>query len=238
MTVTFRDTKGANLTPAEVDENFRDLIGQIEDLAENPAQPVSIGNITVNGAQMSVILTDATVLGPFQIPAIRWFWRGEWTPSTAYYEMDIISQGRNGLYVVLFNHVSALTFDAEALNDSDELVYDQILGPFTTAATSQTISDATFTPQLEDADTYIRVNGDCAVTIPNNDTVPFTIDTELFFRQNTSGSPVSFLNGSGVTINYREGYDNITDGQGAVVEFKKIGTNEWDAFGAFALLGS
>jgi len=68
MTLTFRDTKGSNLTPAEADANIRDLDGRITDLEENPPEAVGISNITVVGTQMTIYLADATVLGPYTLP--------------------------------------------------------------------------------------------------------------------------------------------------------------------------
>jgi hypothetical protein len=239
MTITYRAVKGANLTPTEVDDNFHDLDDRVTEMEEDPPVGVGVSNITADGFVFYVHLTDSTILGPFEMPKVRWNFRGEWTPSTAYYEADVVTRGREGFYAVMFNHVSDTSFDEDAMNDSDEMVYDQILGPFNQAAPVDTITDAEFSPVLNDMNTYFRMLLSCEVTIPSNASIPFDIGTEIHFRQCTLAQPVNFIPEEvGVTINYRDGYDSVTDGKGAVVTFKKIGTDEWDAFGAFALEGS
>jgi hypothetical protein len=74
MTIIFRTNgawgtgKGSPLSKEEIDNNFWDHEGRIDEIETNPVQPTSIANITVSGSQMSVVLTDATVLGPYTIP--------------------------------------------------------------------------------------------------------------------------------------------------------------------------
>jgi len=62
--------KGSPLTSLEADGNTWDHEERIEELETNPTLPTSIANITVVGSQMSVVLTDATVLGPYTIPRV------------------------------------------------------------------------------------------------------------------------------------------------------------------------
>jgi len=238
MAIVYRSVKGSNLTPTEVDDNFHDVDDRITDIEDNPPLPVSVANITQSGNQLYIYLTDATVHGPFDMPTVAMDFRGPWTPSTAYYENDLVTRGRDGFYLVLYNHISDTEFDEEELNESDQLVYQQVLGPLGLSAPVEEVGDATFVPTLGAANVYHRMTTECEVTIPTNISVAFEVSTEMHFRQCTSGT-VSFIpEDETVTINYREGYDSICDGQGAVVTFKKVDTNEWDAFGAFALLVS
>ena len=60
--------KGSNLTAAEVDGNVYYLYQRVSDLEANPPQANGIANIVVSGATFSVVLDDATVLGPYDIP--------------------------------------------------------------------------------------------------------------------------------------------------------------------------
>jgi hypothetical protein len=60
---------GANLTPAQVDENFYELQEWIAAFEAADADPVGIANITQSGSTLTVHLTDSTALGPFQLPA-------------------------------------------------------------------------------------------------------------------------------------------------------------------------
>lgn len=238
MAIILRREKGSNLTPDEADDNLEELDDRVQDLEDNPPVGVGVGNITVEGSLFYVHLTDATILGPFPMPKVKWNFRRAWQPDTAYYENDVVTRGRDGFFAVMYNHVSASTFDSEATNESDEYIYDHVLGPFSIAAPVSNITADTFVPVLGSANVYFRVANECVVTIPTNISVEFEIGTEMYFRAGSS-EPVSFIpEDETVTINYREGYDSVIDGQGGVVHLKKVDTNEWDAFGAFALLVS
>lgn len=93
MTVIYRTTgawgagKGSPLEKEEVDENFWDHDGRLTELENYPVQPTSIANITVSGSQMSVVLTDATVLGPYTIPRVPFQPSRVETISTATYTL-------------------------------------------------------------------------------------------------------------------------------------------------------
>lgn len=117
MDITFRlagpwgPGKGANLAPSEVDNNFWSVAQAIVDLQNDPAQPVGIENISVSGTQMTITLTDGTVMGPFTLPVLTFRWRGEWQPATAYAELDVFTVTNVGIFMVLLAHVSDTTFD-------------------------------------------------------------------------------------------------------------------------------
>ena len=74
MTITYRTAgdwgagKGANLTPAEVDESFYSVELRLEALENYPPSPVEITNITVSGSQLTFHLSDSTTYGPFTLP--------------------------------------------------------------------------------------------------------------------------------------------------------------------------
>jgi len=70
MAIVLRSVKGSPLTSDEADGNITDLDGRVTFVEDNPVQPTSIANITVSGSQMTVILTDATELGPYTIPRV------------------------------------------------------------------------------------------------------------------------------------------------------------------------
>lgn len=185
MTLTYRGNgawgtgKGSALTAAERDQNDYEFDTRITALETSPPTANGIANVVVNGATFTVVLDDATELGPFDIPVA--------TPR-----------------------------------------------PTTTTAVSAT----TLTPSLSQASAYFRCsNGSgCAVTIPDNSTVAFLVDTELHFCQR--GGTISFVEGDTtddeVTINVPTGKLASTFGTGAVVTLKKVATNEWDAFGDLA----
>ena len=117
--------KGADLTAAEVDGNFYDHEGRIADLETNPPDAVSIDTIDVTGNLLTITMTDASVQGPFVIPTTRFRWVGEWLPSVEYFENDVFFNDLS-IYVVLFDHTSATTFDAERF-DSVGFIYQEMI---------------------------------------------------------------------------------------------------------------
>ena len=103
--------KGANLQAAEVDNNFWSVATEILNLQTNPAVPVGIQSITISGTQMTITLTDGSVMGPYTIPVLVMRWRDEWQPQTPYVQLDVFKVTDRGIYLVQLDHVSGDTFD-------------------------------------------------------------------------------------------------------------------------------
>jgi len=114
---------GSDLTPAQVDGNFWQLV---QDVAAKAVQGVGISNFSVSGGQMTVVLTDHTLLGPYPLPLAELNFRGEWAPDTDYFANDIITEG-GSTYMVLANHHSDMTFDPGANNGSGQDYYGLLL---------------------------------------------------------------------------------------------------------------
>lgn len=72
----------------------------------------------------------------------------------------------------------------------------------------------------------------CAVTVNANASTPIQVGSECHFRQAGAGQ-ITFAGAVGVTINPQFGCTLLTAGAGATITLKKVGTNEWDAFGQF-----
>ena len=133
MTQTYRTTdmarwgtgQGFNLTAAQVDINFWDLVQRMLAQEARPDAAAGIDHFEIVGINMFVHMTDDTVLGPYELPVATFNDRGVWTPSTVYSVMDTFSIV-GGLYVVTFDHTSALTFDAGA-NDGSGHDYYQLM---------------------------------------------------------------------------------------------------------------
>ncbi len=109
-----------------------------------------------------------------------------------------------------------------------------------TVALTQAIVADTFAPSLVDAQSYCRIfsSTGCVVTIPEDGTIDFPIDTELNFYQGDSGQ-VSFVGEStAVAINYPQDSNPTTAILGAVATIKKVATNEWDLFGRLELVSA
>lgn len=239
MTTTFRTAgawgagKGADLTPAEVDNNFYDKETRITAI-EAAGVAVGIASITVSGNQMTVTMTDASVQGPFTLPTVAWNPVGTWLPSTLYSAMDVVTYGGSA-YLVLVDHTSDTTFDPNATQSTAQDIY-QLIFSFAPAAGFER-TGATFTPTLADANTYNRLTNPagCAVTIDPAEGFPDW--TELHFRDASTdtGAFCTFDIATPGSINDVSGYLNQSAGRGATVTLKKNGaTDEWDIFGLLA----
>jgi hypothetical protein len=117
--------QGFNLTAAQVDINFWDLVQRMIAQEARPDPSAGIDHFEIVGINMFVHMTDATVLGPYELPVATFRDRGEWTPETVYSVMDTFTIN-GGLYVVTFDHTSELTFDAGA-NDGAGHDYYQLM---------------------------------------------------------------------------------------------------------------
>ncbi len=129
MTVIYRTNGswgtglGFDLSPEQVDGNFWQLV---QDIAAKAIQGVGISNFVVHGDQMTVVLTDHTLLGPYTLPTVAFKFQGEWLPAHLYLTNDIITHG-GATYIVLANHTSAMTFDPGANNGHGQDFYGLLL---------------------------------------------------------------------------------------------------------------
>ena len=133
MTQTYRTNdparwgtgQGFNLSPAQVDINFWDLIQRMIAQEARPDPSAGIAYFSINGTMMYVHMTDGTTLGPYELPVATFLDRGVWAPLTAYNKMNTFTIN-GGLYVVVFDHISAATFDPGA-NDGAGNDYYQLM---------------------------------------------------------------------------------------------------------------
>ena len=117
--------QGFNLSPAQVDINFWDLIQRMIAQEARPDPSAGIAYFSIDGVMLYVHMTDGTTLGPYQLPVATFQDRGGWTPDTPYSKMDTFNIN-GGLYVVVFDHTSAATFDPGA-NDGAGNDYYQLM---------------------------------------------------------------------------------------------------------------
>lgn len=239
MTITLVSVKGAPLSIPEFDGNFEDLDGRLQYFETGTGQPQpGIVNITTSGLTFTFHFSDGSTMSASVPPPTMQF-RGEWQADTLYNPMDIIvgpqgtAYSRNR-YLVLYQHTSigdsAGDFDPSESTAGQD--YYALLMPSELART-QEITTATFDPSMIDAQSFSRCTNaaGCVVTIPDDGTVAFPIDTELHFRQCATGQ-VSFIGeNSGIDINYAIDENPQTAIRGAVCTVKKIGVNQWDLFG-------
>lgn len=125
MSIIYRTTgpwgvgKGSNLSAAEVDGNFYDHEVRIEDLETTRPQPDNFANVTIEGTQIKFTLVSGAVLGPLDLPVLKWRFRGDWAVFTGYAANDTFRVAGDGLYLVLVDHTSAATFDPAAYATGD-----------------------------------------------------------------------------------------------------------------------
>ena len=99
----------------------------------------------------------------------------------------------------------------------------------------RTQSGTSYTLVLGDAGDYIQTTSITAVTItvPNQVTVTWAADTEIYFEQNNTGQ-ITFVGASGVTINSSETLKTFA--RYSVVALKRVASDVWTLTGERALV--
>lgn len=112
------------------------------------------------------------------------------------------------------------------------LLYHKIIGALLSDGGVTTETTTARTLSLSDAEKYIRTMNGAAVsiTIPPNADVAFAVSTTVAIEQ-AGGGAVTFVAGAGVVINTAGTHSPTTNGQYAVMQAKKVDTNEWTVFG-------
>jgi len=233
MALTKRSDVGRKLTIAEMDGNWDHVVALVDAINANLPTALEITNVTqsADGSTFTLWRSDGLPLGPITIPDAVFEFVGEWAASTGYSVNNWFTYERAGLYRVVQNHVSELSFDPTEEN-SDGRYYGLVMELFSGSAV-KTVATTSYSPVLLDANRYIRFTNatSCLVTIPLNADVEFPTGTELHGRQAGAGQ-VSVEGDVGVTINAsRPDYGTETPWQGANFTLKKVDTNTWDFIG-------
>lgn len=216
------------LTAVEADGNIQTLRAAIQNLIDNPVEGVSVSNITVSGRQLTFHMSDASTFGPFTLPIAYPRYRGTWAAATSYAVFDIVQTDLEGTFLVALDHTSAAEFVPNATSGGNAL-YVQIQAPIYRFAPVYTTSTDAITLNISWAGYYVRCTNATGVevTLPPN---VFDFATEMHFRQVGDG-PISFVLGSGVTMNVPAGYTAATAAAGDTLTIKNVGSNAWDVFG-------
>ena len=247
MPITYRTAgawgagKGSDLAPAEVDGNFAEVLQRIVALERGEAYggPVVIDEIVLGPTDFEVVLSDATVLGPYPLVFAVFAWRGEWQPATAYAALDLVWRPGDALYAVAAEHVSADVFDPAAVLDGAS-VYERMLAiPAAELTASGTVAASSHT--LGQADrrrfTLYTAGAGCDVTVPGESgpgAVTWPVGEETALRQNGAGA-VRLIEADGVQISPVEGKLRETAFRGAVMHLKKVAADRWDIWGDLAI---
>lgn len=98
-----------------------------------------------------------------------------------------------------------------------------------------TVATATYTPDTDDANGYIRCTNvaGCTVTIEAQSVVTWLDNTELTFEQTAAGS-IDFTSATDVTINVPVGFLAQTGVQYGVVTLKRVAEDVWTLIGNVA----
>lgn len=78
------------LTADDIDGNWDEAEERLSNIEGNPPAAIGISNIIVAGTQMTIVLEDATELGPYTLP------QGNFRPSI----VDALSVGTDGVYAL------------------------------------------------------------------------------------------------------------------------------------------
>lgn len=218
------------LTSRQGDNNIWELSQQIAAVvAAGTAIGIDPDNpVTISGDQLTFHFSDdseTTITLPTATPV----WRGEF--STVSYAVNDWFSSSGTIYRVLVAHTGELPFDPGAILTSDGNLYAKILD--FPAVPGYEIDDATFTPALNHANSYIVLTyagGSCAITIDPD--VAFPDWTEIHFRDETSAGLSTIEGSTAGAINPQFGCENQSAGKGSTWTIKKRGSsNEWDIMG-------
>lgn len=225
---------GRPLTRPEADGSLYALREAIQALIDDPTPGVGIASITVTGRQFTVYLTDASTLGPFQLPVASPRFRGVWVSAINYSAFDIVRVGGFGTYMVVQDHTSASVFDPYVTNSAGNYYVQIGPDPFYTAQVL-TATGTAITLALSHQNKYIRATNAAGLAVTLNAGI-FPLNAEIHFRQGTDGT-VTVTAGSGVSINAMAGYVLVSGGRGSVFTLKQVDLNVWDIFGKLAEAG-
>lgn len=251
--------KGANLTPAEVDGNFRHLDQRVSGLETNPPTPAAISNIVVSGSQFTIYLDDLRSFGPFSLPMAAFEWRGNWSASADYEVGDLVKVPETGtIYIVRQPHTADDTgseFSA-SLQINGEPAYEMMLesstayvpSPVEARSLSSGTDEVYVATRAADNGKFLAlaVNGNNSTTLAyvitsqaytgvGEQTDPFQAGDEIYLMQDHSG-PISIVSSpeGWVNFNHPPGTALRLNGLGSVVTLKMIAEDEWIVLGDLA----
>jgi hypothetical protein len=194
-----------------------------------------IDYISESNGSLFVQYTDHSIDGPFPLPTAHFTWRGTWQAGVTYNVNDLLYY-RGSIYIAVVTFTAGSSFSTTDGTGHTWLTLMLTLP----AILSQNITGTSYTPTLDDANTYMRATNTagCTFTINTQANVGWAVGiTELHFRDVSSVSTggVTITAGSGVTINGVSGRVNRTAFPGSVLFLKNVGADAWDLGGMLAI---
>jgi hypothetical protein len=113
--ITYRTTKGSNLTHTEVDTNFYESVSAVEEVEAAKLVPAEIDSIELDNTKMTITMSDGVVHNPLTLPASKLSYRGRFLPIYPYQSGDLFYTSTN-VYLVIRSFTSGSRF-----NPDDEL---------------------------------------------------------------------------------------------------------------------
>lgn len=196
--------KGSPLTSVEVDLNFWEVINRVKNIEDHPPSAVSISNISVLGSQMLITMSDASTFGPFTLPIARFNFRGEYTPTTPYFELDLITVTGSGLYMLTQDYTPPAMhpFNPNEIDGSGNNIYVQVFGspeaiydfgfywPGLVGQGLTPTTDVMFSHILGHDVTVLTGLGDSKLSLVN---APADADMVLTIKKNRAGSALGTI---------------------------------------------
>lgn len=200
MTMTFRDEESRDLTPEEVDANFRHVLALIDNLLGQVPDPVELtGSILQDGYTIQFALSNSTYTDEVTLPVLRLNNRDVWLPSTVYNINDIVRIRGVGWYLVIEDHTSATAFDP---NDPE---YQFFMVDNTPSLPLEIDTTTLLVTRADHNFRWLRFThaDGCEVTFDDAD---WEDGDEVQFRSKT-GNPIIFTESSAMSFAIPEGFD-------------------------------
>lgn len=224
---------GTLLSAAQIDHNFFHILSRVVTLEGSLPSPASIADLTIDGVTFRLHLTNGDVLGPYQLPAAGFDWRGAWEAETAYGPFHVFFVAKVGLFMSLRTHESSAEFDASEETTEGPLYHTIFSYVPSTLTTVHNVAEAAYSITDEDVSRFLRFTVGATLTIQADADVELPIDAEFVVRQ-SSADPVTFIADGDASLDPVEGKEFETAFEGAVVYFKKRDDNAWFCWGDLA----
>lgn len=130
MTIVLRRDSDHDLTADEIDDNFVDVQAQLDALTAAFPDQLTITSATVVGNVLTFVFSDLSTFN-VTLPTATWEPLGPWLPQTTYTKFKVLTNA-GSLYLTIFNHTSAASFDPNANDGSGHNYYSLILSPTST----------------------------------------------------------------------------------------------------------
>jgi hypothetical protein len=246
MAIIYRDEKLSNLTPAEVDNNFREVVAMIDAIVI-PAG-VNLVSFSIVGPNLYANLSDASVLGPYPLPHVTFTWREAWAAGTVYELYDVFEVPGDGVYLVVQEYTAPeddtsgpAVFDPDVENTEGPLLQKMFGTPSSAPLLLASHSGANLDYTSDYFGRYVQIDNDPSTSgDPTTITVGLEADTGIVagqlttFRQKGTEQFTFIASDTSIIINSPESLTSRK--QGSTVTLIYLGGEEYDLAGDLELI--